>query len=151
MPSVKTFIGSSNWKVQDGIASACLDFRAQKYLQDWVPCSSYLAFSFSIAAFSDGYPPPLARWQWVAQLQSHATVEILVKDWISLDYLGSWFLFWTNHDGQGEWSMLIGQALMMVTPGSERQGQIHSPEPHEWAIEGSGDSPRKNGHCYPPK
>lgn len=44
--------------------------------------------------------------------------------------------------------MFTGQALIMLTPGGERQGQIHQSEPCELAIEGGGDSPRKNRNCY---
>ena len=44
--------------------------------------------------------------------------------------------------------MLIGQALITLSPGGGRQDQIHQPELHELALEGGDDCLRKNGPCY---
>lgn len=44
--------------------------------------------------------------------------------------------------------MLIGQALITLSPGGGGQDQIHQPEIHELALEGGDDCLRKNGPCY---
>lgn len=132
---------------QDGIASACLDSRAPSSFELWSHVPHISAFLSSVAAFSGGPSLPLARGQLAAQLQAHSSSE-KSQGGISLDQLGSHSLFRTSHGGQGERSMLIGQALITLSPGGEGQGQIHQPELHELALKGGDDSLRKNHHCY---
>lgn len=97
---VNVFLVHIREKSWYGVASACLDSRAQKYLQALVPCSPCRDSSFHSCCIIRWALPSSGKVAG-SNLAPGSHLWWKSQDGISLDQLGSWSLFWTSYDGLG--------------------------------------------------